>query len=164
VEGSFSRIRRVGGDSTTYSWEVTDKRGTTYFYGQDGGARLASYRTGDIFSWQIQRVVDPFGNQMTFSYDHDASAPGAPGEPWVQIYPSRIDYTAHVAGGGEDVPAHFHVSFVRDGGTRDDVISSARSGFDVHTRFRLQRIDVALDAQVIRSYHLNYVPGAFSKS
>ena len=144
---------------------MTDKRGTTFFYGEDADARLVSYRTGDIARWQVQRVVDAFGNQMTFTYVHDSSASGAPGEPWVQIYPAQIDYTSHLTSAGTpDAVAHFHVKFVLDDGSRDDVISSARLGFDTRTRFRLQRVDASFDDQIVRSYHFNYVPGAFSKS
>jgi RHS repeat-associated protein len=166
IEGAFELIERKGTGPTDFTWEVTDKRGTRYLYGETAAARLASYRTGDVFRWHLERAIDAFGNEMRFRYFGDAGQGGANAgaEPWAQLYPAGIDYTAHRNGTTEDLPAHYHVEFILDDGARRDAISNARGGFDVRTRFRLAQIDVKLDDLVIRSYHLAYTEGAFGKS
>ncbi|HKY35097.1 MAG TPA: SpvB/TcaC N-terminal domain-containing protein [Polyangiaceae bacterium] len=169
VEGAFDRIERLGDGPSTYSWVVTDDRGTRSFYGSSSNARLAD-PSGDptlhgrIARWYLERVEDTFGNAMTVSYRRDQ---GNNGEPFVQVYPLRIDYASHVASG---LQAAYHVDFVlnRTPGTapsRPDVIIGGRTGFQVLTRYLLDRIDVRLgDTEVIRSYALDYTTGDFSKT
>ncbi|MGK3963945.1 SpvB/TcaC N-terminal domain-containing protein [Sorangium sp. So ce1667] len=161
VEGAFDRIERLGADPRSYHWVVTDKNGTRYTYGQSAGARLED-RSGvaGIFRWGLELVEDTFGNQMRVAYFKDAPD----GADWVQLYPQRIDYTEHTSG----VPgAHYHVLFILDDGEqRQDILSSARAGFEVRTTRRLERVDVTMGQvpgaeEIIRSYHFAYdEPGA----
>ena len=159
VEGSFDKIERTGSLPDQFHWVVTDKSGTKYVYGQSPSARLAD--PGDathVFRWMLERVEDSFGNQMLFSYFTDS---GNNGEPFVQIYPERIDYTSHP---GKSLAASYHVDFVRGTETRPDVQISARAGFQVMTRFLLSHVDVRLGAaDVIRRYALAYQTGPFQK-
>jgi RHS repeat-associated protein len=169
VEGEFDRIERFGDSVTNYSWVVTDKRGTRSFYGSSPNGRLAdpssdTSRADRIFRWYLERVEDTFGNVMTLTYAHDQ---GNNGEPYVQVYPRSIDYTAHPA---SSLEASYHVDFVLnqaigESPTRPDVLITGRSGFQVLTRYLLDRVDVRLgDTEIIRSYALGYVTGDFSKT
>src|SRR5690606_9541302 len=67
VEGSFSKIQRIGNSPANYQWIVTDKSGTKYYYGQSANARLASAQ-GNIAKWMLERVEDKNGNYMSYSY------------------------------------------------------------------------------------------------
>lgn len=42
VEGSFSKIERIGNDPSNYVWQVTDKKGVKYFYGKVNKKQEAS--------------------------------------------------------------------------------------------------------------------------
>ena len=160
VEGRFDRIQRLGSDPTSYSWVVTDKDGTKRLYGETAAARLADpspARSPVVFRWQLERIEDVFGNRIEFTYTRDA---GDNGEPWVQLYPASIDYTSHPSG----LSAEYHVVFNLEADDRPDVIISARSGFQVLTRKRLDFVDVLLAGDIIRRYDVTYQTGDFGKS
>lgn len=161
VEGAFRRIVRHGDDPASYWWEVTDKAGTRFVYGASSRARLASYATGHVFAWHLERVIDPNGNVTEIRYQPDSSeVAGTDGEPWVQLYPAEIAYTSHTSG----LPARYRVRFVLDDGSRPDRLVDGRAGFKTVTRFRLDHIDVLFDETLIRRYQLTYRIGDFSKS
>jgi hypothetical protein len=107
-EGKFDTITRVGpgpietidldpgkvGDSCHF--EVVDKRGWHYFYGETYFSR-GSVTPRGVYRWYLSRVIDPFGNQMLYTYNKTRVVlPGASsdGAPAVEIYPQEIDYTA----------------------------------------------------------------------
>jgi RHS repeat-associated protein len=169
VEGRFDWIRRdaTGTGGRDFSWVVTDKNGVRYTYGSAAGSVLAPLinsapdRTR-IFRWYLERVEDPHGNQIRYFYVRDS---GTNGEPFVQIYPERIEYTAHSS--GNPTPAYSVTFDLNPVSTpRPDPINSARSGFQVVTRRRLAAINVkfihAGANQTIRRYELTYKTGDLS--
>lgn len=164
VEGPFERVRRCGGGPTAYHWEVTDQDGVVSLYGQSANAQLKDPYSGKIARWALQSVTDPFGNQVQYTYELDAGTAGAidgaPGEPWAQLYPYEIQYTAHPA---TALPAHYSVRFETDT-ARPDTLSSARAGFDVRTRRRLTAVVVREGITLVRKYELRYMTGDFGKS
>jgi RHS repeat-associated protein len=164
VEGPFDLIKRQGTGPTTYSWTVTDKRGTVYTYGTVANSRLANLRItppvantfmapqGAIFRWYLERVQDTFGNVMTITYTHDTYTSGA--ETYDEVYPSAIDYTSNGS-----LAANYHVTFTLDSaGTRPDTMITARSGFLVSTRRRLTNIKVKSGTTLVRQYRFEYLP------
>ncbi|MFL6289629.1 MAG: SpvB/TcaC N-terminal domain-containing protein, partial [Thermoanaerobaculia bacterium] len=155
VEGSFQRIVRHGSRPDDFWWEVTEKDGTRYLYGQTGQARLRDYRSPrNTFRWLLERVIDLHGNTVDYTYATDSgggAAIGGDGEPWTQVYPSRIDYTG-VNGAG----AYYQVRFFPEDGERPDPFSTGMPGFKVLTRQRLGRIDVTAGGSVVRSYRFEY--------
>ena len=160
TEGSFDRIVRRGSGPASYWWEVTDKDGTRFVYGQSAQARLSDPRTGNVFRWHLEQEIDLHGNRVDYFYVTDRSAPGAPGEPWAEVYPERIEYTA-----GPNVQAYYKVAFTLDApNTRPDRLSSGRSGFKTYTRRRLAQVDVIAGANVVRRYVFAYRTGDFEKS
>ena len=173
VEGPFERIVRLGTDTTSYHFEITSKDGTKFVYGracpfrvtngQDPGSCLRRYPKGlddpqHIFRWQLESVTDLFGNRMDLKYALDQ---GSNGEPFVQLYPARIDYTAH---GPSGLRPQYHVDFVLENGERVDRIIDGRPGFQVLTRRRLGQVDVRFHEEVIRRYVFAYKTGDFGKS
>ncbi len=79
LEGSFDRIQKVGDH-----WEITDKKGVKYFFGNTDDSRQYDPANVDhVFCWALNRVEDLAGNYMTISYVRDQG----------HIYPKTIDYT-----------------------------------------------------------------------
>lgn len=69
VEGAFYRIKKLTASDGKPYWEVTDKKGTKYLFGQNASTRQDN--PGDnnqIFKWGLDYVVDTDGNYMTFTY------------------------------------------------------------------------------------------------
>ncbi len=84
-ENEFNRIIKHGYGINTY-WEVTDKTGKRYFYGQFAESRQDDPANAErIFKWCLDRVVDTHGNYMTYSYSKDQG----------QIYLDQIDYAGN---------------------------------------------------------------------
>ena len=137
----------------TISWDVFDKSGTHYVFGQASASRI---ETGaNIFRWALDEVVDVNGNVLTVSYTKDAN----------QLYLAQIRYTGHEdALGTEDLaPANQVDFFLED---RTDSETSYRAGFAITTAKRLQRIDtyatVDGELSLARSYELAYIQSALT--
>src|SRR3989338_6065233 len=64
-------------------WEVWDKSGTRYLFGQTVASQVES--SGQAFRWALDQVLDPKGNTLTIIYTKDQG----------QLYPSHINYTGH---------------------------------------------------------------------
>jgi hypothetical protein len=70
VEGDFARIVRHGDAPADYSWEITDKSGTHWFYGVPAGGRdpqgdaTLTDASGNVFEWALSKVRDVHGNVM----------------------------------------------------------------------------------------------------
>jgi YD repeat-containing protein len=169
VEEAFQHILRCGHGPASYHWEVRDRRGALYLYGdhaaagsggQAAGANLASYdATGGIYAWHLREVKDRNGNVTRFTYQLDEqSGPGS--EPFRQVYLSRIDYTAHPAA----PTAPYRIELERDDGSRPDRLVTGRPGFKVVTRHLLRSVRVLFDGQLVRQYVLTYRHGQFKKS
>ena len=170
VEGGFARIVRHGASPAGYTWEVTDKAGTHWFYGAVAGssgpaadATLAD-GSGNVFLWALREARDAHGNLMRYHYakvDDPGVAGGA--EPGRNLYLQRITYTGE--GGNE---GRYAVTFTRDRELgepqRPDVTIDARGGFKRVTAHLLRRVDVTLDGGLIRRYRFDYTTGAFFKT
>jgi len=160
VEGSFPRIRRYGNACNNYWWEITDKNGTRYIYGQNASSRLRNYRNpdgsygndGNIFMWCLERIIDTNDNNVIYTYYNTTDMPETGGERAAQIYLESISYT----GIGMN-PGPYRLVFNRDDGKkRPDRIINCRSGFKVITKHRLDSIDVMLNSNYIRKYVFEY--------
>src|SRR5207248_2538446 len=89
--------------TSTNTWTVTDKTGTTYRFGSSTAARQDDpSNSNHIFKWMLDEIRDSNGNYISFSYYKDAG----------QIYPSLITYTGN---GSMDGP--FQMEFIRESRT-----------------------------------------------
>jgi RHS repeat-associated protein len=143
VESGFLRIRASkDGSGRPIFWEVTDKTGTRYFYGQTSNTRQDDPADPNkVFKWCLERVEDANGNYMSVSYSkHDG-----------QIYLEQIDY----AGNGTMTPRNV-VRFIKDAGSRLDAPVMYKTNFGVKTTYRLASIIVTADGNPLRSYKLTY--------
>ncbi|HWO21309.1 MAG TPA: SpvB/TcaC N-terminal domain-containing protein, partial [Kofleriaceae bacterium] len=156
VEGSFAHILRCGSAPASYHFELRDRNGTLLRYG-GAGAALASYASGGVFRFALREVVDAHGNTTRFFYATDAES--GPGEPFRELYPSRIEYTAHPS-----LSAAYAVHFDLDDGTRPDRVVSGRAGFKTVTRKLLRSLRVTFQGDLVRQYVLTYRRGEFDKT
>ncbi|WNG15531.1 SpvB/TcaC N-terminal domain-containing protein [Cystobacter fuscus] len=163
IEGSFQRIVRNGNSPSRYWWEVTDRKGTRYFYGGTPETSRQSEAClmdddGHVFRWALREIRDTHGNRVRFDYDTVTwSAPGQ--VPGRELYLSSAHYTLRV---GEDT-APYRVVFLRERG-RPDLIVSGRGGFKQVTGERLSRIEVHYRQTLVRAWQLEYDQGPFGKS
>ncbi|MCX4755205.1 SpvB/TcaC N-terminal domain-containing protein [Kitasatospora purpeofusca] len=170
TEGAFARIVRHGDGPAHYTWEVTDKSGTHFFYGAPVGgagpqadATLAD-RAGDVFEWALSEVRDAHGNVMRYRYAR-VEDPGVEGgtEPGSDLYLRQITYT-----GDDSSDGHYSVVLTRDRELgeplRADKSIDARGGFKRVTADRLRRVEVRLDGELVRRYEFAYTTGAFGKT
>ncbi len=79
-DGSYSKY-----SFTQSSWQMTDRDGTTYYFGNNPSARIQSDDGGKIGRWYLTSVRDKFGNGITYNYTKDSGS----------VYPSSISYTEH---------------------------------------------------------------------
>lgn len=185
VEGAFQRIIRHGDDPSEYWWEVTDKSGTTYFYGGDDESGAIKpeatliTKTGNIGigKWALVLVRDSNGNEMRYHYTkqqdtglgNGSGSGGANGSViGEQLYLSSINYTGHEGEeGGYDVVFERDrdlPGFSRNTDRRADVSIDGRLGLKQVTADLLKRITVKYDDDTIRSYEFDYREGAYGKT
>lgn len=140
IEQGFFRFKRMlDADGFPY-WEVTDKIGRKYLYGNSGESRMDD--PGDksrIFKWCLSRIVDMHQNYLTVAYFKDSG----------EIYPDEVRYT-----GAPNIEPSVSVKFIRI--NRQDAPISYLASFGVRAAFRLARIEVRANGQVIRNYDLAY--------
>ena len=139
-EGLFLKFLNNG----VSGWEVWDKSGTHYFFGQTVSSQIES--TGQTFRWALDKVIDPNGNYLTITYTKDQT----------QLYLSRIDYTGHQP---TSLTPSNYVEFIIEDRPDDEV--SYRSGFAVTTAKRLKEIRTYATVngqpnQLARKYVLSY--------
>lgn len=147
IESSFLRIRKITGSDGFPYWEITDKKGLRYTYGNSDAGR--QYDPGDttkkrIFKWCLQRIDDTDGNYLSIAYVKDSG----------EIYPSQIDYTKHSSG----LASTYSVIFNTDN-NRPDKLESYQANFLVNTAKRLSSIVIKANGTAIKTYNLGYVQG-----
>jgi RHS repeat-associated protein len=167
TEGLFGRIEHVRDESGNY-WEARTKDGVMSRYGarRPAGAPATendpaiTIDTGTensdrIFCWKLTETRDPFGNLIVYEYLRDSGA--RQGRRWDQPLLKRIKYADY--GDPADPSFLVQVEFVYE--PRPDAFSEYRSGFDIRTTLRCQKILVrthTADGVVhqVYEYHLLY--------
>ncbi len=136
-------------------WVACDKSGTRYTFGSAASSRQAHPSNDSyIYAWFLDSVTDVYGNAMTYSYSEDSG----------QLYLDRIRYTAN----GEcdpALPADKEVAFLYEDTERPDKIFSNRTGWQITTAKRLDKISASIDSdgdgvfaasECVWTYHLSY--------
>jgi RHS repeat-associated protein len=136
-------------DSVGNFWEVTDKGGVKFFFGESAASRMQNTRAGWIpdassttFRWSLCRILDPNGNQTTLSYVKFNN----------QIYPERITYNTNI-NSAANIGLHT-IDFVLE--DRPDQPFSYRAAHKVQTTKRLTNIVVRTQGGLVRRYALQY--------
>jgi RHS repeat-associated protein len=133
----------------SYYWEVTDKSGAKFFFGQTPESRMehpdTSWTTNlskSTFRWALNRIVDANGNETTLNYSLFDN----------YLYLAKITYNGNTNGG---VSATHTVDFVLGSGRADHPLSF-RSNYRVQLKKRLSEIIVKANGQRVRRYDLVY--------
>ncbi len=168
VEGAFQKIIRHGSNPKNYYWEVVSKEGMHSYYGGtasgfDAGSVLKD-DAGNIAQWFLGEMRDANENFLRYEYvtQEDAGVSGG-SIPGRNVYVSSITYTGH-----GNTPGKYKVEFVRDRNLsenlRVDKIINCRLGLKQVTADRLRYINISYQQELIRSYELVYMTGAFEKN
>ena len=156
--GENPQIYRQQVDTTflTYSyftndnhWEVIDKGGTTYYFGESVAGRMENTNTNwtphagaSTYRWALERVLDVNGNETFLKYLNDAGS----------LYLTNITYNANT--NSPVLPATHEIDFVL--GDRSDKGISFLSGYRVEARKLLKEIQIKAGGANVRKYVLNY--------
>jgi RHS repeat-associated protein len=140
IENGFERFTRLG-----EGWEVRERSGLRRLFGSSANSRIQFADGADIhvFAWLLDRVEDPLGNAITYSYTADAA----------QRYLERIDYAVY------SVRCEYE--------PRPDVVSDFRSGYELRTARRCARITLhsaPVSEAAIRSWRLAYAEAALART
>ena len=162
--GDFARIIRHGSSPSDYYWEVTDTRGTRYFYGQTDNSRLTGTVGGHtvIAEWRLCSVRELHGDRMDYIYDRTAET-STGGLPSRAIYLSRIEVSDTVVGGTTPYNRHTTVAFARKTGAKRISQGNARYGFLTSSNALLDNVAVSFRGSQLRSYRFAFSEGTFHR-
>jgi len=109
VEGAFDSILRHGTSPQTYWWEVFDRQGTCYIYGQ-GNGELRSRQRNAVAKWYLTRVIDRDGNTTRYHYSTRKNS-GNGDMSGTVVFLDKITYTSPDGGLPEDPWYGYSVTF-----------------------------------------------------
>lgn len=161
VEGSFSKIQRIGNSPSTYTWVVWEKSGMKYYYGQTASHRLSSgVNSGNIAKWMLNKVEDKNGNYIQYNYTLKTYNEGnlAGGK---ELLINQIVYNLHVSNSGTVSKT---LSFTYDSALREDAGFNLRYGFKEVNASKLLRIGTDERGSHSVSYEFVYKQGRFGKT
>jgi hypothetical protein len=146
IEGAFMRFTI---DTQNNFWQVTDKSGNRFYFGETAASRMRNSKAGwssnacsGTFRWALSHVETVDGDTTDYTY---STINGA-------LYPTTIAYNGSIANGGR---ANTHtVEFQLE--DRTDKRLAFNSGFRVETSKRLTNILVKVSNQLVRRYQLGY--------
>ncbi|MDH6353690.1 RHS repeat-associated protein [Dysgonomonas sp. PH5-45] len=159
-ENSFSKIIRKGNSPSNYYWEVTDKSGTKYIYGTNGGTLKGNVTTTDgvqknvAVEWKLSRVEELHGDYIEYHYQQVA-------EPITSGLSSQSLYLRTVKAGQVSKDPHTVVTFTSNT-QKEKQTNNARYGFLTSSNKLLNGITIAFEGNTLRSYTFNYGTGAFN--
>jgi hypothetical protein len=129
--------------TSSNSWIVTDKSGTTYKFGTTAASRQDNPSdSSQIYKWELDEIRDTNNNYIKYTYSKDTG----------QIYPNQILYTGNASTDGP-----FEVDFLK--ASRGDIASSSQPGFQIVSKSRINEIDVKVSGTWVRKYTLSYTAG-----
>jgi RHS repeat-associated protein len=191
VEGAFVRIerwvRKSDGDTR---WRIVDQSNVTSWFGLTPQARIADPdHPRDVFEWRLEETRDDRGNIVRYVYkfeDADVTGTGVIAEinraQTAGLYLKRILYGNREPGVADDWMFEVVFDYAehgevdqgtqevvvtpaedRDWALRADAFSSFRSGFDIRTRRRCERVlvfhhfpELGENAVLVRSLDFEY--------
>ncbi len=135
---------------TNNHWEVVDKSGNTFYFGEGITNQMENTRTNwtqgvgsSTFRWALDRVIDVNGNETFLKYTTDGNT----------LYLTNILYNANI--NSPALAATHEVDFILT--NRPDTNITFTSGYRVTQRKLLSEIDVRAGGQNVRKYALNYI-------
>ena len=122
VEGTFDSIIRHGTGPGDYWWEVFDRNGLQYIYGNSNESRLRSQKANGIAKWYLSKVIDRNGNTIQYKYFTYRQGYGGINSG-TRVYLDRILYTLPDEGQIDSSWYGYCVSFYYGEGRQDPVIN-----------------------------------------
>jgi RHS repeat-associated protein len=136
--------------STNNHWEVVDKNGNTFYFGEGGTNRMENPKTGwtagvgaSTFRWALNKVVDANGNLTILKYTTDGGA----------LYLTNISYNGNI--NSPSLATTHTVDFILT--NRPDTNITFVSGYRVTLAKRLSEIQIKANGLNVRKYVLNYI-------
>jgi RHS repeat-associated protein len=137
-EGTFMRFRRLEGGG----WEAHTPDGVRYVFGETANARVTNAHGS--FRWELERVIDPHGNEQHYSYLHDGG----------YAYPREIRYNFGANNGGGAV----YNAVLFNYAPRPDTYTDRRSGAPMRIGLRGTDIQMWAVGKLVRAYAFTYEP------
>jgi RHS repeat-associated protein len=140
-------------DTNNNKWQVYDKSGNIYYFGQIAGSRVANPKWSGgyniTFQWGLDQIDTATGDRTTVAYTTSASP--YTGQQERTIYPTTITYNSHPS-------ASFTGTHTISFGTevRSDWRFSYRWGFRTEQSRRLTNIVCQVGSQKVWRYALSY--------
>ena len=168
--GDFSKIIRIGNSPSNYYWEITDRKGIVYTYGDSnhqngelrGTIRDLDYNERDVTSeWKLTRMKETHGDSVNYYYSN-VEEQVAFGVSAKALYLSSIESFLYNKEASES-PANTVITFQID--EKEKIIrqNSARYGFLTSSNKLLKSVDVKFLGANLRTYELLYKLGEFSR-
>ena len=148
-------------DTSNNKWQVYDKCGNVYYFGQVAGSRVVNPKSSAgwggysaTFHWALDQIVTATGDLTTIAYA-TAISPYT-GLPEQTIYPTNITYNGHTSynGYGASYTGTHTISFGTE--ARPDWRFSYRWGFRTEQSRRLTNIVCQVNGQKVWHYALSY--------
>lgn len=166
-QGSFTKIERLGSNTTDYYWKVTSTDGTVSWYGGKNSVEpnaVIKNVQNNIVHWALYMVEDVHGNNIKYIYNKQNFTTGIDANENLNgglVYNlSKIKYTGH--NGSDGV---YSVDFINETTiTRPDISINNKFGLKQIMPYKLNKIVVSLNSHQIRSYKLEYALGKFEKT
>ena len=166
-EGAFSTIQRIGNSFGTYRWEVTDRKGTKYSYGQwryfknDSGKRdsvLVGVVKGNyqmtanvvVSEWRLTRIEEIHGDYVEYKYREE-----------VEDGFCRSLYLDSVVAGIANREPHTVVCLANRKEHKKIHHSDARYGYPVSANALLDSVNVYFEGKFLRGYVFGYKDGQY---
>jgi len=177
TEGLFARILHIMDTGTKENyWEVITQDGARSLYGNSGDSQLFADKNGvrKIFAWYLVSSQDTRGNNIRYFYKRDQGPARVEyHREYNQVYLQRIEYGNYIDSANQE---KFLLQVDFDYGEYDDyeiesrlwkfrpdAFSAYRSGFEIRTARRCERIlirslhpGVNAPSHLIQSYDLAY--------
>jgi RHS repeat-associated protein len=160
TEGLFARIIRHKKSNGEHYWEVRSKDGMISYYGTPGVAAendtcvIADPEDRDkIYAWFMSRTVDPFENEMIYTYERDLVLSDE--RNYDNLYLKEINYCQYPDG----LETNYLCKVVFNYEDRPDPFSGYKQGFEVRTTKRCTSIETWTNAASLiktKTYHFDY--------
>ena len=146
-------------DTNNNKWQVYDKSGNVYYFGETASSRVSNPKTGwsgysGTFHWALDQIVTATGDWTTIAYTNCTSP--YTGQPERTLYPTQITYNGHTNYNGysTSVAGAHTISFGME--ARPDWRFSYRWGFRTEQSRRLTNIVCQVGGQNVWRYALSY--------
>ncbi|MDR6525890.1 RHS repeat-associated protein [Chryseobacterium rhizosphaerae] len=165
----FSKIERYGTTPKDYRWVVTNAGGGKIYYGGNESGVIENTvikdSNGNIVHWGVWREQDVLKNYVEYEYENiklqglTAENENLNGGQYFHI--SKITYTKM---DGQNLK-YYTVEFEKESRiTRQDISVTAKRGVKEVEPYKLSKIYVKYDDELIRTYTFSYKEGQFFKT